>query len=183
MEHRKIYYRPYGYTENFHLYRWNIGKYIIDLMAILRTFIYTDGKRKIYYRPYGYTENFHPYRWNIRKYIIDLMATLRTFIYTDGKRKIHYRPYGYTENFHLYRWNIGKYIIDLMATLRTFNMIPETYELFTWQLIEADTKITLYCNQDLQNVSGLVVVRSPSGDVDYIITINFKPRTSISQLC
>ena len=43
MEHRKIYYRPYGYTENFHLYRWNIRKYIIDLMATLRTFIYTDG--------------------------------------------------------------------------------------------------------------------------------------------
>ena len=48
---------------------------------------------------------------------------------------------------------IQKYIIDLMATLRTFNTIPETYE-----LVEADTKITLYCNQTLQNVSGLVVV-------------------------
>ena len=37
--------------------------------------------------------------------------------------------------------------------------------------IEADTKIALHCNHALQNVSGLVVVRSPSGDVDIMIIL------------
>ena len=37
--------------------------------------------------------------------------------------------------------------------------------------IEADTKIALHCNHALQNVSGLFVVRSPSGDVDIMIML------------
>ena len=67
--------------------------------------------------------------------------------------------------------NVGKYITDLMATLRTFKTIPGTYELLTWKLIEADTKIALHCNHTLQNVSGLVGVPYPSGDVDRMIIL------------
>ena len=52
-------------TSTIHLYRGNGGKYIIDLMATLRTFNtipetyeLVEADTKIYYRPYGYTENF-----------------------------------------------------------------------------------------------------------------------------